>query len=244
MDFDRDVALAGVTPVDFETVRSPRRRRTIQLSVTPEGAVRVAAPVWTPHAEIAAFVARRAGWIERQRARINAASDRRLKFVSGEVVPFFGQPLELHVEPGPRRRATARRDGSRLHIELPAAPPDETSAEVASTALRAWLTRQSAAYLDTHVDWWAAAVGRQPAAVLVRNQRARWGSCAPDGTLRFNWRLAMFEPGIFDYVIVHELAHLLVDNHSPAFWSQVERVLPDHRERKAALRRAAAALPL
>jgi predicted metal-dependent hydrolase len=244
MHLERDVALIRGQPLEFETIRSARRRRTIEVSVTAEGVVRVAAPLWTSRAEVVALVGRRADWIARQRERIAAAPVRRLQFVTGELLPHLGRDLRLEVTAEARARSTVARDESSLRLSLPAATLDHDRPEAARRAVIAWYRREAAAYLDARIDWWAAAVGRRPAAVRVRDQRTRWGSCAPDGTLRFNWRLAMFEPGVFDYVIVHELAHLLVRNHSPAFWAEVERVLPDHRERKAALRRAAASLPL
>lgn len=241
---ERNVALVRGQSIEFETVRSRRRRRTIELSVTPEGIVRVAAPLWTPRSELVALVGRRADWIARQRARLASAPTRRLQLVSGETLPVLGRELRLEVTTSPRVRPTVARHEAVLRVLLPSITPDNDRGEVVRRTLIGWYRREALAYLDTRVDWWAAAVGARPAAVRVRDQRTRWGSCAPDGTLRFNWRLAMFEPGIFDYVIVHELAHLLVRNHSPAFWAEVERVLPDHRQRKAALRTAAAALPL
>jgi len=242
---ERDVALVRGEPLEFETVRSARRRRTIEVSVTPQGAVRVAAPLWTPRAEIVALVGRRAGWIERQRARLAAAGPaRRLEFVTGEVLPLLGRELRLEVARSPHSRPSVHRLEGSLRLNLPAALPEDERHEAARHALIGWYRRECAEYLEAHVGWWAAAVGAQPSSVRVRDQRTRWGSCAPDGTLRFNWHLAMFEPGVFDYVIVHELAHLLVRNHSPGFWTEVTRVLPDHGERRAALRRAAARLPL
>jgi predicted metal-dependent hydrolase len=72
--------------------------------------------------------------------------------------------------------------------------------------------------------------------VLIRNQRRRWGSCGGDGTLRFNWRLVHAARPLLDCVVVHELAHLAVRNHSSDFWAQVAQIMPDHLERRAALR--------
>ena len=80
--------------------------------------------------------------------------------------------------------------------------------------------------------------------VLIRDQRQRWGSCAPDGTLRFNWRVMMLEPALVDYVIVHELAHLGVRNHSDNYWKLVNRVMPDAQERRQKLREVGRTLPL
>ncbi len=83
-----------------------------------------------------------------------------------------------------------------------------------------------------------------PPRVLIRDQRLRWGSCAPDGTLRFNWRVVMLKPSLIEYVVVHELAHLTHPNHSPSFWGLVTEVMPDAQERRARLREEGRTLPL
>jgi predicted metal-dependent hydrolase len=72
--------------------------------------------------------------------------------------------------------------------------------------------------------------------VLTRDQRQRWGSCGPDGTLRFNWRIVMAEPTLIDYVVVHELLHIQIRNHSQEFWSAVAAVMPDYRVCRTRLR--------
>ena len=80
--------------------------------------------------------------------------------------------------------------------------------------------------------------------MLIRDQRRSWASCAPDGTLRFNWRTMMLEPSLIDYIVVHELAHLQICRHSPDFWALVYGVMPDARHRRQRLRAVGGTLPL
>lgn len=68
--------------------------------------------------------------------------------------------------------------------------------------------------------------------IRVADQKTRWGSCSSRGTISYNWHLILLPENILDYVVVHELCHLLEMNHSPRFWSQVEKILPDYRERR------------
>jgi hypothetical protein len=82
----------------------------------------------------------------------------------------------------------------------------------------------------------AASVGHQVAGVTVRDQRSRWGSCSPSGRISLNWRLVQVPPSVRDYVLLHELTHLAVSNHSPRFWKALEAVCPWHREARAWLR--------
>jgi hypothetical protein len=72
--------------------------------------------------------------------------------------------------------------------------------------------------------------------ISIRDQCTRWGSCSSQGSLSFNWRLVMAQPAVLEYVVVHELVHLSVKNHSRAFWLRVESLLPDYRVRRDWLR--------
>ena len=68
--------------------------------------------------------------------------------------------------------------------------------------------------------------------IAIKAAKTRWGSCSAQGNLNFHWKLILMPPAILDYVVVHELAHRIEMNHSPRFWTQVERILPDYRERR------------
>ncbi len=127
---------------------------------------------------------------------------------------------------------------------MPAGLGGEERRDAIERAVTGWFRREAGAHFEARVTRWAAIGGRAPSGVRIGNQRRRWGSCAPDGTLRFNWRLLMAEQTVIDYVVVHELAHLAVRSHSSEFWNEVERVLPDYRERKALLRRIGPSLTL
>jgi len=99
-----------------------------------------------------------------------------------------------------------------------------------------WYRERAVERLGERTEHWAKVAGRKPTGVLIRDQRQRWGSCSPDGTLRFNWRIVMAAPTLIDYVVVHELAHMQVRTHSPAFWAEVGRLMPDYGIRRALLK--------
>ena len=83
----------------------------------------------------------------------------------------------------------------------------------------------------------AARLGLAYASIQIRDQRTRWGSCSPRGTLTFNWRLVLAPHAVLDYVVVHELCHLREANHGPAFWRLVEQARPGYKVPRAWLRR-------
>ena len=236
---------AGDATIEFTVRRSRRRKKTVEVSVS-RGAVVVSAPMCTPDGDIQAIVRQRAGWIL-EKLKASHGEPPYLRLVSGDVLPFLGRELPLLVEESEVRRWFCRFDGERLLVGVPEGLPDDEQREWAYSAIVAWYKERVGSFLRDSVARWLPVMGRSEIEIpplLVRGQRARWGSCSADGTLRFSWRLAMLEPDLVESVVVHELAHLDVMNHSPAFWQVVLNAMPDARERRKRLDEAGRLLPL
>lgn len=217
--------------------RSRRRRTTFEIALDPQRGVVVSVPWRTTERDVEAFVRTRGAWVRARLTRVPAPGT----LGSLDALPYLGSAIALRVQPARGARASAAlRDGA-LCVTVPPADDPRDDGVALRVALLRWYRRRTAAALDDRMPEWIACLGRAPTRVLVRDQRRRWGSCAPDGTLRFNLRLAMLPPELVDYVIVHELAHLLVPRHGPTFWAVVLRTLPDARARSRAL--AAQPLP-
>ena len=222
----------GGRPVEYRFER--RRRRTLGITVDAHG-LRVAAPLRAPWGEVEGFLREKERWILRKldewsRMPRGAA----LHGVSGELVPVFGVPCVLEVKPG--RRHVERRD-ARLVLTVGARsrPVD---------VVVAWLKHEALEAFRPRVAHYAAQVGRTPPRVALSNARTQWGVCTEDGTIRLCWRLVHLEPVLTDYVIAHEVAHLLEMNHSRRFWSLLSRLYPGWREARERLELAAATLPI
>ena len=229
--------------IRFTLRRSKRRKKTVQISVS-EGAVVVSAPMRTPNREIQAIVQKRGRWIL-DKLETEPQSPLTLALVSGDTLPYLGQDLPLAVEEADVRRSSAHLSDGRLIVTAPRGLSGEDRRETVLAALVAWYRERASELLVDSVARWLLLMGRsEMPRVLVREQRTRWGSCSADGTLRFSWRLAMVESDLIDSVAVHELAHLEVMNHSPAFWEVVLRAMPDARERRRRLAEAGRRLPL
>ncbi|HJC47064.1 MAG TPA: M48 family metallopeptidase [Candidatus Lachnoclostridium pullistercoris] len=99
-------------------------------------------------------------------------------------------------------------------------------------ALEARYRELARAVISQRAAYFAAKMGVTFGRISIRAQKTRWGSCSSRGNLNFNWKLILMPPEILDYVVVHELAHRKQMNHSKLFWAEVERVLPDYRERR------------
>ena len=241
---ERDSVRFGETTVEYEVRCSARRRKTVQISLDA-GHVSVAAPTTTPVSELRAIVRKRAAWIldriRDQEARANA----RPLFVSGEKLPYLGRSVGMIVSSGNAPTPTVRFDHWRFMVSVPGDLTGEERFDRIRDAFIEWYRERAAERLGAGVERWWPKLGRgERQRILIRNQRKRWGSCAADGTLRFNWRLVMLRPDLAEYIVVHELAHLTVMNHSSDFWGLVADVLPDAKLRREQLKEAGRCLPL
>lgn len=132
----------------------------------------------------------------------------------------------------PRTQAAVALKGNVLLVQ--AGAPKVPSEEVREM-LEHWYRVRAEEVITRRVQHYADQLGWPMPKVLIRNQKKRWGSCNAKGELRFNWRLVMLPLRVLDYVVVHEMAHLKVLNHSPRFWALVEQIMPDYKTRHQAL---------
>lgn len=234
----------GSSDIRYEVVRSRRRRKTLQLTVDGASGVVVAAPASTPIADIDSFVRKRASWI------IRNASDATLRarapqFRSGESLPYLGRQVQMVVENSSTvRRTEVRFRHWTFEVAVPSSLCGDERQDAMRTAFVSWYRKQAERRLRHAVERWSSVVGHEPSRVLIRDQKRRWGSCSADRTLRFNWRSVLLDPTLMDYVVVHELAHLSVKNHSREFWALVLKAMPDAERRRQKIREVGAHLPL
>jgi hypothetical protein len=207
--------------------------RTLRLSLRPaDGAVRVSAPLRLSEKAVRAFVASHVDWIRAQRARLARVERPKVPaLLDGSSVAFLGRALPLNiVRGGQRALARFEADGTLL-LRLPEqAPPAH-----GDLALRRCLARELLGAARLRLPRWESALGVRCTRLKVRPMRSRWGSCATTrGVITLSTELAHRDPAFLDYILLHELAHLLEANHGPRFKALLDRHLPDWR----ALRRS------
>lgn len=202
--------------------RSARARRVSLRLDAVAGAVVLTLPVRAARARGLELLERHAAWVLKQVEGLAPA----LEFRDGAEVPLGGVPHLVRHEPG---RRVARIEDGALVVGGDAAG----LARRVERLLRAEALRRIAARVAVH----AAALGVRPAAVRLKDTRTRWGSCAPDRTLSFTWRLVMAPDWVLDYVVAHEVAHLREMNHGPRFWALCESRTPHRAAATAWLKR-------
>lgn len=224
------IVLQGRT-VEFELRVSERARRW-RVQVGADGVVLVR-PRRMSERMALRLLHGQAAWVVAQTDRIRA--------LRAEVSPppgtvlFQGRPVPVRVLPSDAHgRAWVEPVGTELLVHLPGIDEGRSAG-----VMEAWLREQARRRIGASVAVHAARMAVKPAGIQIRSQRTRWGSCSRHGGLSFNWRLVQVPPEVLDYVVMHELAHIVHPNHSPDFWMLVHAHCPNYPAHKRWLRRHA-----
>jgi predicted metal-dependent hydrolase len=217
-------------------LRWTARRRTIGIAVEPDRRVIVMAPRSATQERVATLVRRRVHWIRRQWGRIDALPPPALPrcWVSGETHRYLGRQFRLKVSRADV--AAVKLQGGFFMISA----PEPKDAKCVRALMEDWYRRHAEAILPARVEralrsttWLEVDAPNIRIGVL----RTRWGSASRTGRITFNVDLVKAPLPCVDYVVAHELVHLRIPNHSPAFWRMLSRVMPDWRKGRERLRR-------
>jgi hypothetical protein len=222
-------------------VRSSRRARRLSIRVFPHGRVEIVVPFRTPAVEVERFVAGHRAWIDRTLAGMAdtaAAADLSLP----DRVDFraAGESWLITRRTGPRLRLTTRATSDGGSVTLVAPAHDEAAARL---RLRAWVVEQGRRVLLPRLELLAERHGLAYRRAGVGRQKTRWGSCSAAGHIRLNCSLLFLPARLADYVMLHELSHLRVLDHSPRFWRVLDSLVADARALDAEMSRAWSRVP-
>ena len=233
----------GASSVAYCLKRSPRK--TIGMSVGPDG-LDVRAPRWVGIGLIEAFLLEKTEWILHQLLEMQARQRQMqasiIQWRDGVTLPFLGETIVLKLDAthgfktvgAHLQAATDTCLGSPRVLRV--AVSQTASEQQIRDAVQAWLMQQAKHNFTQRLNHFAPGLGVQWKKLSLSNASTRWGSASADGAIRLNWRLVHFKQDIIDYVVVHELSHLRVMDHSPLFWDTVRTVVPDYAERRAQLK--------
>jgi len=203
---------------------SPRARR-VGLRIHPtQRKVELVLPRGVAVSTGLRFLAAKRAWVA---ARLDALP-RPAPLVAGAVVPVLGVPHRICTEFDPRAPPVRISDGE---IRVRGDPAH------LARRVRDHLIATARAELALRARRLAACIGRRVERVSARDTKSRWGSCSGQGSLSFSWRLILAPEAVLDYVVAHEVAHLVEMNHGPRFWALVERLSPGSAGSRAWLRR-------
>ena len=197
-------------------------RRTIAIIVQPDGSLTVRAPRRMPENRIREFVVGHAVWIHKKQGQILAAPSLRKKdYREGELFLFMGKEFPLEIVTHSRTRLILREN--KFHLSKANLPR-------ARESFIQWYRIQSREVISERVSLLAQMNGFNWQKIRISSARTRWGSCSSKGNLNFTWRLVLAPMEVIDYVVIHELVHTVIKNHSPAFWNRVAEIMPGYKQ--------------
>ena len=224
--------LYGDTAIEYTLTYAPRK--TLAIQVHPDRAVTVKAPARSDFAAVEALLRRRAPWILRKQAEFAAAPPRPppRRYVSGEDFVYLGRQYRLKVTEG--ERAWVKLTRGYLEVTTPAKGNTAAVREQVVTWTRTQAQRVFHARLAALLPRFHPLALPEPE-LRVRAMKSRWGSCTRAGKITLNLALMRTRTSCIDYVIVHELCHLVEHNHGKRFYALLDRVMPDWRARRQRL---------
>lgn len=211
------------------TVYKRKKNRNLRLSVSPDGKIRVSIPVWAPYKAGIAFAQKRIEWIEQQRKPASILTDgqsigkaHRLRFIEDPTID--------------RPKGFVRTTEVVVKVPIDAAKNDDEVQVVTKKACVRALRSEAQQLLPQRLAALADLHGFEYSSVSVKQLRSRWGSCDQHGNIVLNLYLMQLPWESIDYVLLHELTHTKYLHHGPVFWSAMESILPDVKQRRKAMR--------
>jgi predicted metal-dependent hydrolase len=218
------------------------QRQTTDIVIERDGIVRVRPPLQMTPEQVDETVFSKRMWIYRNLAEWHDLNATRVvrEWVNGESFLYLGSSYRLSLV-NEQDEALKLKDG---RFQLLRTVMEGGGRGAAQQAFEQFYKDKGMPRIQQRVTYFAPKVGVMAGKVQVKELGYRWASCTPNGTLEFHWKCLMAPLTVIDYIVVHELCHLRHRDHTDAFWNEVDKVLPDYRERKEWLRQRGAHLDL
>lgn len=210
------------------------KRKTLSIVINRNGEVEVKAPKNLPLSEITKFIQSKEKWILAHQTEIKNRLNANNDIINLEKILILGDKFEVsYIE----HLSEIKQENNKVFIPL------KYQAKK-SQYIAKWLKNKAISVIENRVLYFSANYKIEFNSIALINAKTRWGTCSSKGEIAFNWRLIMLSPRLIDYVIVHELMHILEQNHSSQFWKLVETVMPDYKKRKEDIKKCSFILNL
>lgn len=216
---------------DIEYMLKRSNRKTASIYIERDGQVSILVPKRLTTKQVEELIENKRKWIYTHLAEwrdLNSTRVRR-EYVNGEGFLYLGRTYRLKLI-----------DDQDIPLKLKdgyfCLRTDNGTVQDADTAFKEFYREKGKKRIGDRVMYFQTKMGVQPKAVRIIELKNRWASCSAKGNLNFHWKCMMAPPTVFDYIVAHELAHMIHPNHIEAFWNEVDKVMPDYRERKEWLR--------
>lgn len=210
------------------------RKKTVSIEVTPAN-VKVSAPKRLSNQVITDFITERSKWIEKNvRLQLEQPKQRARIWSDGEIFAYLGQDYPLRIKR--EIRVLVDIDDGHLNVVIPRDTPKIEEKQTVKALIVDWYKQKASETLVARSFAYSKLLKVEPASIRIKEYKSQWGSCSVSGVISYDWRIIMAPSEVVDYLVVHELAHLLEHNHSSRYWRHVETIIPDFRDQQAWLK--------
>jgi len=211
-------------------LKRSQQRRSIVLTVDERGLI-VSAPWRSTERRITGIIRDAEDWVLSKLAVWSAYPSRNQSWADGETIKYLGRDLRLHVREDSTAALATLGEANGLQVTL----TEPRNAVAVRAEVLKWYRRHATSNFTERIGVYARLYGLAAPRLFLSGAQTRWGSCNVKREVRLNWRLIQAPQPTIDYVVAHELAHLVEMNHSRRFWNLVAAVCPHHRQARAEL---------
>jgi hypothetical protein len=217
---------------DYQIIRRPRRK-TASISVKPDCSVRVLVPSTLSEKKVVDLVERKSKWIQGKIDHFQEiqGNHKQKEYISGESFTYLGRNYRLKIFSN-RIKENVKLKNGRFYVHVSPKASKNAHNQLVVEQLTGWYREHAVVRLRQKTKRYAKQMNISPVSVGIKDYKSRWGSCHTDGRIFYNWRVIIAHHSIVDYVVVHELCHLVHGDHSKNFWKLVSSIIPDYVERK------------
>ncbi|SHJ31594.1 hypothetical protein SAMN05444401_2723 [Clostridium amylolyticum] len=221
----------GTKYIDFNVVF--KERKTMSIEVEPSGEVNVSSPLGVTEDIILDKVKSKANWIVQKQYEVQSININKInrEVVSGESYLYLGRNYSLEIEYINTKDINVKLFRGKFIISTYTRNQDKIK-----LALENWYREKTLLRVNERVNYYKQYFNIRPKDIKVKEQKKRWASCTSNNELLFNWRCSMAPANILDYIVLHEMTHMIYKDHSQEFWDRMAAVMPDYEVRKEWLR--------
>lgn len=221
--------------IEFSIVRSARRVTNTSISVGPKGVI-VHAPVWVPVWVIKRFVEEKRDWIESQLSK-RPHQVRKREFSDGDTIYYLGKEYSIKIiSLDDRSRSSVTLSEQIMIIEISVYFTEDKRHEEIKKTISRWFLEKGIEHITQRVNEYSQIIGVDYSKITLKDVSSIWGSCSSKNNLNFNRHLIMAPQEVIDYVVIHEVCHLVHRDHSSRFWGLVRSLDPNYKEHRRWLR--------
>ncbi|EGO61837.1 M48 family metallopeptidase [Acetonema longum] len=216
--------------IDYTVIISTRRTSSARLKITSSTTLEITIPSNYDAKKIDHLLIQKSAWISRTTERLKGCEAAAGQLIQpGMELPLHGQMHQVVLHESTHHPGITLADNQRILLRH---QPGQTGQDVLKKILVIWYRRMAYQTLREKTEYWGGIIGARPNKITIRDPKTRWGSCSARAAISYSWRIIMAPECVIDYLVVHELCHLRIPNHSTQYWAFLARYIPDYEEQR------------